>query len=309
MRTTVHDLLVILPNNNDLCGRSASGFGFLRFALLLILTVAMTGAISGCGSIAASFANNLSTAILDQDDPELVREGVPTLLLLLDSFVQSSPNDPGTLGAAAELYAAYGTAFTEDSERAMILTARARSYGERALCASDKDACGLGNLPFTDYTAAIEKTKRRSADALYSYCIGSLAYIRVNSSDWIALAELPKVEFALEYLLQLEPGDNAGAINMYLGILNSLRPPALGGHPERGRQYFETALGLTNREDLSVQVEFARGYARLIYDRELHDALLNEVLAAEVKRPGLTLTNSIAFRQAGELLVTAEDYF
>ena len=68
-----------------------------------------------------------------------------------------------------------------------------------------------------------------------------------------------------------DPAD-AGTVNTYLGILNTLRPPALGGNPEKGRLYFEKALELTGGRDLSVLVEYARGYARLVYDRELHDA-------------------------------------
>ena len=88
-------------------------------------------------------AENLSTAILDQEDPELVRDGVPTLLLLLDSMVVSSPDDPDILGTAAELYAVYGVAFVDDRQRAKTLTARARELGERALCAEDRDACAL----------------------------------------------------------------------------------------------------------------------------------------------------------------------
>ena len=61
--------------------------------------------------------------------------------------------------------------------------------------------------------------------------------------------------------------------------------------------------------DLSVKVEYARGYARLLYERELHDRLLNEVLAADVRYEGYTLVNSIAQQQAAELLATADDYF
>jgi len=49
--------------------------------------------------------------------------------------------------------------------------------------------------------------------------------------------------------------------------------------------------------------------ARLVYDRELHDQLLNDVLVSELKQPGLTLTNSLAKQQAEELLASAEEYF
>ena len=284
-----------------------------RVAILLAAVTSVAGIVTGCASVAsnaaADLADNLSISILNQDDPVLVRDGVPTFLLLLDSLVQASPDDPRTLGAAAELYAAYGTAFTDDPGRARILTARARDYGIRALCADEPDACSLEGLPFDEYEFTILNIERNSADSLYSYCIGSLAFIRANSDDWNALADLPKIEVALVHLLTLDPNYKASSVNMYLGILNSLRPPALGGDPERGKGYFETAINLSQGKDLGVKVEYARGYARLVYNRELHDRLLNEVLISEVKQPELTLVNSLAQQQARDLLASADDYF
>ena len=73
--------------------------------------------------------------------------------------------------------------------------------------------------------------------------------------------------------------------------------------------YFDKASELTGGRDLSVKVEYARGYARLVYDRDLHDRLLNEVLVSDVKQPGLTLSNSLAQQQAQDLLVSADEYF
>ena len=68
--------------------------------------------MSGCtiivSSAATGLADNLSSSILNQDDPELVRAGAPSYLLLLDSFVEGSPDDPDILAAAATLYATYG---------------------------------------------------------------------------------------------------------------------------------------------------------------------------------------------------------
>ena len=46
-----------------------------------------------------------------------------------------------------------------------------------------------------------------------------------------------------------------------------------------------------------------------LYERELHDRLLNEVLAADPTVPGATLTNVLAQEQAADLLATADDYF
>jgi len=284
----------------------------LRSLALLCLAVASV-VTSGCATIVSSagdqVANNLSAAILDQDDPELVREGMPAFMLLLDSMVRSSPGNPATLGSAARLYAVYGIAFVADPERARTLTARAHDYGSRALCAQDARACDLDSLDFEEFAAVIGQLESRDADALYSYSVGYLSYIRAHSADFGALTGLPKAELALSHLLEIGAGENAGSVNMYLGILNTLRPPALGGKPELAREYFETALVLTGERDLSIKVEFARGYARLLYERELHDRLLNEVLAAEARQEGFTLVNSLAQQQAKDLLATGDDYF
>ena len=58
-----------------------------------------------------------------------------------------------------------------------------------------------------------------------------------------------------------------------------------------------------------AKVEFARRYARLVFDRPLHDRLLNEVLQAPANVPGLTLSNTLAQRSARELLKSADSYF
>ncbi|MGB5737770.1 MAG: TRAP transporter TatT component family protein, partial [Woeseia sp.] len=76
-----------------------------------------------------------------------------------------------------------------------------------------------------------------------------------------------------------------------------------------GRAYFEQAVALTEGRDLSVKVEFARGYARLMYDRELHDELLREVLTADPRVSGYTLTNVLAQRDAEALMASADEYF
>ncbi len=260
---------------------------------------------AGCGAIisnvSADMADSLSAAILNQDDPELVREALPSYLLLLDSLVEADPDGEATLSAASQLYAAYGAALVADAGRARTLTARARDYGARALCAAESDACALGGLNFDEYAAVIGGVDADSVEALYSYSLGTLAWIRSNSDDFAALAELPKVELALQQVMALEPGDLAASTCMYLGILNTLRPASLDGKPEVGREWFERGIELSGGRDLGIKVEYARGYARLIYDRELHDSLLNEVMQADVQQPDLTLFNRLA--QA------ADDYF
>ena len=268
--------------------------------------------LSGCSvaaTAAAGISDNLSVAIVNQPDPELVGDALPAYLLLIDGFVLTEPDNASILGAAAQLYTLYGTALVADEARAAAFTERAKEYGDRALCAKVFRTCNLSELNFDDYVAAVGKIGPSASEALYSYCVGNLSFIRTHTDDWKALADLPKLEKALEHLLSIGAAQRAGNVNTYLGILNTLRPEALGGQPERGRAYFEEAIELTDGRDLAVKVEFAKGYARLLYNRELHDQLLNDVLAADVQQPGYTFFNRLAQEQAVELLATADDYF
>lgn len=268
---------------------------------------------AGCASLmssaASGLADNLTLAVLNQNDPETVRDGAPAYLLLLDSFLEGSPDDPALLAAAASLYATYGTVFADDALRASRLTERARTYSSKAICESYTPSCRWQGMRFEEYEATLGGLRGKHADAVFSHGLATLAYIRAHSSDYAALALLPYSEALFERYLDINDGSDDGTIFTYLGILNTLIPPALGGDPEKGRAHFERAIALSDGKDLSAKVEFANGYARLMYERDLHDRLLGEVLAADVEVPGLTLLNVLAQRQAEELLQTADEYF
>lgn len=260
-------------------------------------------------SAASGLADNLSAAVLNQNDPETVRDGAPAYLLLLDSFLEGSPDDPALNAAAANLYASYGAVFADDPERARRLTERARDYSSTAMCVSYKPSCNWQGMPFEQFEATLEGLNARHADAVYAHGVASLAYIRAHSDDYVALAELPHIEALLIRYLEISEEASNAAVYTYLGILSTLLPPALGGEMDKGKAYFERAIELTDGGDLSAKVEYARGYARTLYERELHDQLLNEVLAADPEVPGFTLTNVLAQRDAADLLASADDYF
>jgi len=92
-------------------------------------------------------------------------------------------------------------------------------------------------------------------------------------------------------------------------VINSLRPEAIGGKPAEGRKDFEKAIELSGGRNLYAKTLFAEFYARLVFDQELHDKLLNEVLAADPVAPGFTLMNVLAQERAKKLLESGKDYF
>lgn len=286
---------------------------FPNYVLKALFLLVSSAVLSGCTVIVSSAANgladNLSVAILNQDDPELVRAGAPSYLLLLDSFVESSPNNPDTLAAAATLYATYGAVFANDEVRASRLTARARRYALKAMCESYSPACGWPDATYDEFVATLSGIRARKAEFLYTYGFASLAYLRAHSSDVNSIAELPQIEALLSHYLDISGDAVNSSAYTYMGILLTLRPAAAGGEPERARGYFEKAIALTGGKDLGAKVEFARSYAKKLYEREMHDQLLNEVMAADPYQDGFTLGNVLAQEEAAALLAEADDYF
>ena len=66
---------------------------------------------------------------------------------------------------------------------------------------------------------------------------------------------------------------------------------------------------MSDGKDLAVKVSYARFYARTLYERELHDELLNDVIAADPTEGTSTLLNVLAQDEAQALLDTADDHF
>jgi hypothetical protein len=273
----------------------------------------LAGTLSGCASLvsglASDFAEDLSAAVRNQDDPQTAKAAIPSYMVLVDSRIERNPDDPKLLAAAANLYASYGAVFAEEPARAARLTARARRYGLRAMCLRYDDACDWRSDNYEEFAESLEGVGTRDAEFLYTYGVATLAYLRAHSDDWDTLAELPQVEALFERYLEIAGDEASPSTHTYMGILLTLRPPALGGKPEEARSHFEKAIAMSDGRDLSAKVEYARGYAKLLYERELHDRLLEEVLEADPYADGLTLSNVLAQQDARVLLAEADAYF
>lgn len=270
--------------------------------LLLLLGLLL----SGCGL--SEMPRHMAQATLNQTDPETVAAAAPAYLLLFDSLIESDPEDVGYLRDAAGLYALYGDLLVRDKLRSKRLSERSFAYANRAICQSEEDLCGLAQLAFDPFAARMEEFAELAPALRLVYLQSWLVYLKNHAGDWNELARLPQLEGLIGYLLHHEEGQESPQLHLYLAILQTLRPAMFGGKPEEGRRNFERALQLAP-EDLTIKVAFARYYARGLYDQELHDRLLGEVLAAEPDKPDLTLLNTLAQREARELLASGADYF
>ena len=85
--------------------------------------------VSGCSTsrmtvdLMTPILQNTVDVALRSDDPELVRDALPTSLLLLEGMLETHPGNRDAAELAATMYFAYGFAFVEpeDRERASAL--------------------------------------------------------------------------------------------------------------------------------------------------------------------------------------------
>ncbi|MBL4681531.1 MAG: hypothetical protein JKY88_12520 [Pseudomonadales bacterium] len=258
-------------------------------------------------SVTTSLAEDLANTILNSNDIETVREGVPAYLLMIDSFLRSSPDNPDLLLAASNLNGAFSI-FTS-GERAELLTEKSLDYALKAACIENKKLCGFQGLEYKVYQSVVDELNVKDVPITFSVGVAWAGWMQAHSSDWNAIAQLAKVKYLMSRVVELNEAYDNGGPHLYMGGLETILPASMGGQPEKGREHFERAIELSNGQYLMAKLVYAEQYAKLIFDKELHDRLLNEILAADPNVKDMTLTNTVAQQRARELLAESDDYF
>lgn len=289
-----------------------------RPLITLLAAGLVMSALAGCASLVGQasdrLAAQLGSAITNSDDPATVRDGLPAYLLLIDGLVEGqapgNPRNAGLLFAAAELNGAYAGNFTgDDAARAKRLAAKAMDYARRGTCAQDAALCAVIDGSVEDFETALAAAPARNIAGWYGLASAWVGYLQANSEDWGAIADLPKIQALLERVVAVDATHARGMPRVYLGVLNSLRPEAIGGQPALGRSHFEAAIAQSGGRNLYAKTLMAEYYARLMFEQELHDRLLAEVIAADPVEPGFTLMNVLAQERARQLQASGPDYF
>lgn len=274
-----------------------------RFSLVLVTLMLTACSVS-------RVPESISTAILNNPDMDTVAQGLPAYLLTIDGLVENYPKSVKLLTTSSVLHGSYATLFVQDEKRRRLMVAKAYDHASKAYCRVVKNNCDLKSLHFDDFTIAVnELKKKKEFVALYQLGTSWASVIQENSDDWNAVADLARVQFIMEKIVIFEAGYDNGQALLYLGVLNSLIPPSLGGKPEVARAYFEQAIEVSNGTNLYIKVMYAKQYARMMFDQELHDGLLNSVLESDPEVENLWLQNVYAQKQAATLLETSAEYF
>lgn len=285
-------------------------------SLFIPTFVASTVLLTGCAGFISRSANEkvshaLTTAVENQSDVQLIEEALPSYVLLVDGFARQNPKAVSSQQAASTLYNLYAGVVESDARKKQ-LSAQALDYGLKAISltsATDLSAQGFRQQAAMDFAPSLDAFKEEHVPVLYSTATAWLGWIQANTDNWQAIAEVAKAKAMLKRVIELNPRYEDGMPYVYLGVLESLMPPASGGRPDVAKKHFEKALELSDGKNLMVKTLYAQYYARSIYNRELHDKLLQDVLEASADKKGYVFINTLAQSMAQKLMVDGEEYF
>ena len=167
----------------------------------------------------------------------------------------------------------------------------------------------MQHMPFGDFKKVVDGITEQDVPVMYTVGVAWTGWIQAASGDLAAIAELGRVKYLMGRLIALDESWDNGGPQLYMGGLETILPASMGGHPEEGRKHFERAIQISGGKFLMDKVVYAEQYARLTFNKKLHDRLLKEVLAADPVVPGMTLANEVAQQKARALLAESDDYF
>jgi len=283
---------------------------FLFFLCLLLLLSACLPSKKMTVGATATLLEEIARASYRQSDLRILREGMPAYLMLIDGMVQAVPDNEQLLIAAAQSYSSFASLFVEDQDKeyANLLYEKGRQYALRSL-----EMRGFREplqRPFDDFKKGLKRLGKKEVPYLFWAATCWANWIRLNLDSVEALSELPRVEWMMERALELDEGFYYGGPHLFMGIWYATRPKIAGGNLNKAQEHFLKALDLGQGKFLMAHVYYANYFARKMMNRDLFTSTLQKVLETPADTsPDLVLVNTVAKKQAKELLSHVEEYF
>lgn len=284
----------------------------LKKAVLVLSVLAL---LEGCSAqqmavrLAYPLVDGQYRSVNEESDPVLARQAIPANLKMMEGMLKSDENNADLLDRLAEGFCGYAFGFVEDDEpqRASALYLRGRDYALRSLSVYPGVA-GLPDLGREEYKTALQKID--SVPSLFWLAQCWAGWLNLNLDKPEALAQVPKLEAAIQRAAELDETYHYAGPHLLLGSFYGGRTRLLGGNPEKARFHFERNLELNRNEFLLAYVLYARTYAVQTQDRDLFERLLRNALETPSGvLPEQRLANETAKIKANKLMEMADELF
>lgn len=275
--------------------------------------------LAGCSIPKEYMIQTMNPMIMDMNlsinrnaDVVLVRDALPSNLVLIDGLLTSAPGNKTLLLSAAEAYFGYTLAFVEDNdrERASGLYLKARDYAVRALVGRGPSSPAFLDQPLEEYQAALKGFGRKDVPGLYwtASCWMIWAGLNINRPE--VLMAIPRIEAMLLRSVELDEGFYNGGAHAALGAFYSSRARVIGGDPDKAQAHFRRAFEISDSKILIFRYLYAQYYCYQIQDRDLFEKTLKGVIDTPVDHyPDKNFANEVAKLKARALLDKADELF
>jgi len=262
--------------------------------LFLLLLVGLCGCVSPMGR----FADGLTNGVGRCPDLNIARDGIPACILMIESSLSTSPDDPQLLRAAGDLYSFYGVHLIKDEKSARRMTQHALEYTLRAAGADIPGIEDARKMDFEVFEAIVSRAGKSDVPALFSLGSVWMDWIRVRKDDLDAIADLSKIETIMEGVVRLDATYRAGAAYFYLALLAAWQP-AEDGVVEA---HFRRAIAAADGKSLMPSVFHALWLRDMDDARRCQQLLQGIVESGMPDAPAYTLINQLALEKAQQAL-------
>lgn len=256
-----------------------------------------------------SSSNGVSSIYLTENDPELVRESLPTNIKLIELLIQQSPNSSGLLISASQVLTVYSYAFIlkdaeyvldEDFKKSRILTQRgkkllfrARQYAIDAIETKHKDFFSNFSKDHEKYLLDLDKD---DLDEIYWLAASWALLISISQDDPKMLAELPKIGLLIDRGIQINENYENGSFYDVKFSYDLARPDI---SDEIAIQSYEKAIELANGSRASLYLSYAESISLKNQNKTEFLKLINQVLTYDTEKyPNQRLSNILAQERA-----------
>ena len=282
----------------------------------VLLLIAAAFLFEGCIQTIALYSmggilDNGFASFNEESDLQLAHESLGSNLKLIEAMIKSDPENERFLLFAAQGYNSYALAFCEDDsvERARVFYLRAKEYGMRILVKNEKFKEAM-NGDITAFREAVKTFSKDDAPAIFWTAFSWGSYVNITRTDVAGLADLSKVQALIEFVAEKDPSFYHGGAYLFLGVIEGTTPRALGGNPDKAKDYFEKCFAINGGKFLMTQLYYAKTYAVATQNQQLFELLLKQIEDASLDvLPEARLANVIAKQKARRLLAQENELF
>lgn len=247
--------------------------------------------------------------INEEQDLGIAEVSIASNLKLLETILKNDPENEHYLFLSLMGYSSYALGFVEDYniERARLFYLRSKDYGMKIL---NRNSKFISAKDLDEFISALESFSTEDIPIIFWTAIGWGSFISLNLTDPNSIADLPKVEAMMKYVIEKEPNYFYGGGHFFLGTLYGSRPKLLGGNSDLAKKHFDECIAINSGKFLMTYVYYARSYAVQTQNKRVFDECLTIVDTTSIDvLPQARLSNAIAKRKAVLLRNKMEELF